>query len=44
MFGGAPQVDFLTLWMGANFTERPAAPATCRRWRARCQPGLTIPR
>jgi len=21
MFGGAPQVDFLTLWMGANFTE-----------------------
>ncbi|MCE9623964.1 MAG: CocE/NonD family hydrolase [Deltaproteobacteria bacterium] len=20
MFGGAPQVDFLTLWMGANFT------------------------
>jgi uncharacterized protein len=21
MYGGAPQVDFLTLWMGANFTE-----------------------
>jgi uncharacterized protein len=21
MFGGAPQVDFLTLWMGANFTK-----------------------
>ena len=21
MFGGAPQIDFLTLWMGANFTE-----------------------
>lgn len=21
MFGGAPQVDFLTLWMGANFTD-----------------------
>ena len=21
MFGGAPQVDFLTLWMGANFSE-----------------------
>jgi putative CocE/NonD family hydrolase len=21
MFGGAPQVDFLTLWMGANFTN-----------------------
>ena len=21
MFGGAPQVDFLALWMGANFTE-----------------------
>ena len=21
MFGGAPQVDFLTLWLGANFTE-----------------------
>jgi uncharacterized protein len=21
LFGGAPQVDFLTLWMGSNFTE-----------------------
>jgi putative CocE/NonD family hydrolase len=21
MFGGAPQIDFLTLWMGANFSE-----------------------
>lgn len=21
LYGGAPQVDFLTLWMGANFTE-----------------------
>jgi hypothetical protein len=21
MYGGAPQVDFLTLWMGANFTD-----------------------
>lgn len=33
MFGGAPQVDFLTLWMGANFTplqERLAVPPVVR--------------
>jgi len=21
MFGGGPQIDFLALWMGANFTD-----------------------
>jgi uncharacterized protein len=33
MFGGAPQVDFLTLWMGANFTpfqERLSVPPVVR--------------